>query len=436
MSPPSDSSKWSCCPWSIPAPSAFHSRSCWSPRPMSMQWMSKEVPSASSSRNGSTFKTSATIGFQSAVLLNTQKWPCHGTLLFGGSSSEGIMSDNQDAISRLPMADWMQTSSEKHLHDPKILPPSNKMPDAGRQKSIFYFFLTECPGDTFFRGWWWSCSNGADGGRKQAKHKQTNYTPLSILICHELRTPCFISMSWISLGQKKTLRVENERASLATHQPINVWLLIGYIISLILTSWWLMCDAARFCKASWLWVSYQFSLPVFCMRPSLETTSADTYPPSAWIKYIFHHVILGSFPYTSCPSISVFYHHLDWVWTCVSLPVHLWRVESLGRGARPCPWKLPMKVVWLISFASMLARPAEGLAAGWWQIFVSRWRNVSLGFFSTTMQLFPSSGYGMGKNRQPSLFEKYQKLTSHTGKGSEISCAAVCLSTKCLEITS
>lgn len=63
-------------------------------------------------------KTSATIGFQSAVLLNSQKWPCHGTLLFGGSSSEGIMSHNQDAISRLPMADWMQTSSEKHLHDP------------------------------------------------------------------------------------------------------------------------------------------------------------------------------------------------------------------------------------------------------------------------------------------------------------------------------
>lgn len=188
------------------------------------------------------------------------------------------------------------------------------------------FFLTECPGDTFFRGWWWSCSNGADGGRKQAKHKQTNYTPLSILICHELRTPCFISMSWISLGQKKTLRVENERASLATHQPINVWLLIGYIISLILTSWWLMRDAARFCKTSWLWVSYQFSLPVFCMRPSLETTSADTYPPSEWIKNIFHHVILGSFPYTSCPSISVFYHHLDWVCLCVSSrsPVRGW----------------------------------------------------------------------------------------------------------------
>ena len=254
------------------------------------------------------------------------------------------------------------------------------------------FFLTECPGDTFFRGWWWSCSKGADGGRKQAKDKQTNCTPLSILICHELRTPCFISMSWISLGQKKTLRVENERASLATHQPINVWLLIGYIISLILTSWWLMCDAARFCKTSWLWVSYQFSLPVFCMRPSLETTSADTYPPSEWIKNIFHHVILGSFPYTSCSSISVFYHHLDWVWTCVSLPGHLWGVESLVRGARPCPWKLPMKVVWLISFASMLARPASRKAAGCWQIFGGRWRGISWFFFHNGWQLFPSSG--------------------------------------------
>ena len=41
----------------------------------------------------------------------------------------------------------MQTSSEKHLHYPKILPPSNKTPDAGRQKSM-NFVATECPDDT------------------------------------------------------------------------------------------------------------------------------------------------------------------------------------------------------------------------------------------------------------------------------------------------
>ena len=88
---------------------------------MSVQWMPKAVPQASSSRNGSTW------GFNNGALLTrrallVEMALCHGSY-------------------------WMQTSSEKHLHYPKILPPSNKMPDAGRQKSM-NFVATECPDDT------------------------------------------------------------------------------------------------------------------------------------------------------------------------------------------------------------------------------------------------------------------------------------------------
>lgn len=183
-----------------------------------------------------------------------------------------------------------------------------------------------------------------------------------------------------------------------------------------------MCDDSRFCKTSWLWVTYQFSLPVACMRPSLETTSAEVvqHVSSIWMNQnIFHHVILGSFPYTSCPSISVFYHQPS-LCVCVSRsPV---RVES---GSLPLKASHEGRVANFIRFnAGTSWEGLRRLLAG--GIFGTAGGCISCGvFFAHGHATISLKWLWDRKNRQRSLFEKYKNLTSHIGKGSEISCAAV-----------